>query len=225
METCMGHVVGAPKRARSGRCWILFVLVVAACGDSGGTLTISLDAYPKITNVPSVPLSGVVSRTPARNTQITVSATVGSSTTSAVADARGVFHLTVPLTLNGINQIGLTATDDGGATSQQVVIGIQQDGVAPAIAQATPNDQSDSVALTTPIRVTLSKRVSYPVAGGFQFTRQGTLLPESVTVSAHSLTYTFTPSGLLSPNAIYRIAFQRAADSAGNTLAGTPWCV
>src|SRR5260370_16657358 len=122
METCMGHVVGAPKRARSGRCWILFVLVVAACGDSGGTLTISLDAYPKITNVPSVPLSGVVSRTPARNTQITVSATVGSSTTSAVADARGVFHLTVPLTLNGINQIGLTPTVDVWATRQPLLI-------------------------------------------------------------------------------------------------------
>src|ERR1051326_2428500 len=107
-------------------------LVFAACHDSGGTLTIALDPYTKLTNATSVPLTGVVTRMPAKNTQIIVTATAGGTSKVDSADGNGHFSINFPLTLNGTTQISISASDkNGGTTPQPIVVSIQQDATPP----------------------------------------------------------------------------------------------
>ncbi|MBI4499661.1 MAG: Ig-like domain-containing protein [Gemmatimonadetes bacterium] len=198
---------------------IALVAGLAACSGEQGVLTVSLDPYPKITNAATVPITGVVTRMPVKASRIIVNATAGTTTKVDTADGTGHFGVTIPLTANGSTQISLSAADETGATSEAVAITIQQDNQAPTITQSTPADVADNVPLnTSSVQLILSEKVIFSTAGGFRFTRQGVPVPGSLSVSADSLTFTFTPSGALSPNAIYGVGFTGGADAAGNAL-------
>jgi len=136
----------------------------------------------------------------------------------APIDTANAGHFSLPITLNtnATNQLKLSASDASKSISDSISVTIRQDNQAPTIAQATPADASDNVALSTTILVRLSEPAVLSPGGGVRLTRQGVTIPGATSISADSLTLTFVPSGVLSPNGIYRIGFTGVADVVGN---------
>ncbi|MBI4421160.1 MAG: Ig-like domain-containing protein, partial [Gemmatimonadetes bacterium] len=199
----------------------LVCCAAAACGsEPSGSLEITLDAFSKVTNATNVTLGGGVTRTPPKQTTIVVRATGGLG--SPVDTVRGGrFALKIDLNPNAQNQLSLVASDATGAASEALAVTIRQDNEGPTVAQMTPADTSDNAATNTTISLKMSEPVVVAPGGGLRMSRQGATVSGSSNLSADSLTFSFTPSAPLSPNAIYRLTLSGVTDVATNPVAAT----
>src|SRR6185436_414687 len=164
-----------------------------ACGSDPGVLSIQLDSYPRFSKSATVALTGVVTRTPVKDTRIIVSAIGGTTIPSDTADGAGHFSLTLPLTASTSNMFTISATDKDGSTGSPVSITIKEDNLSPTVSQATPADAADNVATnTSTFQEKLNEPVIMGVGGGIQLSRQGAVVPGGTTsISADSLTLTY----------------------------------
>jgi len=194
---------------------------LAGCGgDSAGTLVLTVDALPAFVRDTSILVTGSVTRTPAKATDVIVNV-AGGAVAAAETLRTNKYTVRVRLTVNAANQLAVSATGATGSTSNVLNVTMRQDGQPPAITQATPADTSDNVALSTPIQVTFNEKVVVGAGGGIRLTRQGATIAGSTAVSGDSLTLTFTPSATLSPNSIYRISTTNVTDVAANAASST----
>ncbi len=187
--------------------------------EAKGTLTLTIDdTYPRSTATSAQTYAGSVTRTPTSTSPVTVTVVGAAGAASAIA-AAGRYSIPVTLNPNQTNQLRLVATDGTGSVSDSLRITIRHDGLAPSIAQATPATAADNVPLSTStILVRMSEPVTMAAGGGVRLSRQGVLLAGATTLSADSLTLTFTFGGTtLSPNAIYQLALSGITDAIGNS--------
>lgn len=199
----------------------------AACGSDvlePGTLTITLTGPPPaVTNQGSVQLTGQVIRTPAASSVvIVVTATGGSSAVTDTSAADGSFVLTVGLSRNGANQIQISAMDGSGSTGPPASVTIRHDDTRPAVASSTPTDQADGVTAGS-----LAVVFNEPVRPGtvtIGVSQQGVPVAGTTSLSADSLTATFTPATPLAPNSIHDMVVDGAQDEAGNAAVLTKRC-
>jgi hypothetical protein len=208
------------RRALSRTSLVTAGWLIAGCSggsEPDGTLTLTLDAFSPATTSSSVVLAGGVTRSPEKNTRIVVRVTGGLGAPADTVQG-GRFSISVPLTPNATNQFSVTASDATGATSETKAVSIRQDNQAPAIAQSTPADLTDGVALNSGVQVRMSEAVVVGAGGGIRVTRQGVPIAGTGTLSGDSLTFSFTPSAPLAPNAIYRIGFSGVGDALGNMV-------
>lgn len=89
--------------------------------------TIVLGAIPSITSAASITFSGTT------EPDATLTFVNGTGTYTATADNAGAFGTTIPLTLNSLNTITGTATDQAGNVSTGVTITITQDVLGPIV--------------------------------------------------------------------------------------------
>ena len=201
-------------------CQVAAGMLAAGCAggaDPNATITLTLDAFSAVTTASSVVLAGGVTRSPEKNTRIVVRVTGGlGAPTDTVQGGR--FSISVPLNPNTNNQFSVTATDQSGVVSETKAVSIRQDNQPPGIAQSTPPDLTDNVAVSTGIQVLMNEAVVVSGGGGIQVSRQGIPIAGSSTLSSDSLMFTFTPSEPLVPNTIYRIGFAGVADVLGNAV-------
>lgn len=209
-----------PRRAVTTRGqWLSLgaVLLLGACGtEPSAVLTITLDDVPSPVRSATVAISGLVTRTPAKETTIIVTAAGGQTAASDTAGVGGRFTVEVSLNPNTRHQIVLTAQDASGAVSLPDTVFVEHDGVAPSVVSTTP--EGDGAGTAVSVEVQFSEPVVLTGAGALELVNQGLSVAGATTLSADSLTATFVPQQALQENAIYTIGFPGVTDAAGNPV-------
>jgi hypothetical protein len=202
--------------------------LLVACGSETvttepGALVITLNGPPpSLTNAGILQISGQVTRTPAADVPIVVTATGGPNAESDTAAADGSFALSVGLTLNAQNTLTISAADESGSSVTPVSLEVRHDALPPQVSSMTPAHESD---LVTP--ATVSLLFTEPVRPGsatLAVTLQGTPVGGTTALSNDSLTLTFTPAVALAANAIHAVTVAGAQDGLGNTLSNASFC-
>lgn len=181
---------------------------------------ILLDLVDSLTTVSPVEITGSVVRTPSSNRPIVVTATGGASTATDTAESSGRFGLSVPLRKNAVNALQLIASDDGGAISDPVAVTVRHDDRGPAVAAVTPGPDGVEPNVSA-IQIRLSEpAVLRGFGAGVLLLRGADTVSGVATLSADSLTFTFTPTGGLRQNSVYAFVFDGVTDLAGNPVVG-----
>ncbi|HEY2825148.1 MAG TPA: Ig-like domain-containing protein [Gemmatimonadales bacterium] len=200
------------KRALFG---VVVALLAVGCGDEGPvSIDVKVDGLPAVTNLVLLKITGTVHRTPAKKTTYIVTLAGATKPVADTVDSAGHFAVTVPLTAETANTFTITATDEGGAVSPAVTVGINQDDQPPTVTQVTPLTGTDAVARTQTVSFVLSE--APPGGVSFSLLRQGVPQNGVLTMASDSLHGTFTPVGQLAPNSIYVASFTHLIDAAGN---------
>lgn len=216
--------VATPRQAVTTRGqWLPLgaLLLLGACGtEPSAVLTITLDNAPSLVRSATVAISGLVTRTPAKETTIIVTAAGGQTAAADTAGAGGRFTVEVSLNPDARNEIVLTAQDASGAVSPPDTAFVEHDGVSPSVVSATP--EGDGAGTMVSVEVLFSEPVVLTGAGALELVNQGLSVSGATTLSAGSLTATFVPQQALQENAIYTIGFPGVTDAAGNPVAEGP---
>lgn len=195
---------------------IAALAVFAACGSEPATLEITLDFVPEVVTAPTVTISGRVTRTPAKNTTITVTADGGQRAVSDTADANGVFSLEVTLRTNRENLIDVLAADADSSTSVPAMVTLVHDDRGPSVASMTPALESDGAPTTGDVTITFNEPLVFGSGATVELVTAGPTIGGVATLSADSLTITFTPQSERRPNAVYVVRLTNITDVAGN---------
>jgi hypothetical protein len=204
-----------------------FLAVIVACGSEAvttepGALTITLNGPPPtLTNAGVLQITGQVTRTPAADLPVVVTATGGPNAVSDTATASGAFALSVGLTLNAQNSLSISASDGSGSNVSPVTVSIRHDNQPPQIANMTPAHESDGVTPAT-VAITFNEPVQSGTAS-LTVSVQGAVVAGTTELSADSLTLTFAPAAPFPVNAIHAVS-TTARDQLGNTLGGASRC-
>jgi hypothetical protein len=199
-----------------------FLAVIVACGSETmttepGALTITLNGPPPtLTSTGTLQITGQVTRTPAADVPIVVTATGGPNAVSDTATAGGGFAMSVGLTLNALNNLTISASDEAGSTVTPVSLAVRHDALPPQVASMSPTAGADGVTPAT-IQVVFGEPVR-PGSPAFALSLYGVDVPGSAALSTDSLTLTFTPSAALVANAVHLVTVTGARDVVGNTL-------
>jgi hypothetical protein len=135
------------------RLLLALAATLTACGSEDVQLTLTVNPVAEFTNQATLEVTGIVARSPAKETVVTVVVSGGISQVTDSLPSAGVFSLSVELHENQENQLAVSAFDDTGATATAVVLAIVHDDVGPQVVTQTPIDQSDGVLLDTSIEV------------------------------------------------------------------------
>jgi hypothetical protein len=187
--------------------------LLTACSEPG-SLMIVLGEVPRVTASTTVAIPGVVTRVPAKETEIVVTATGGSAPATDTVSADGTFAVSVLLTRNTEATITLTAEDGTGAVSPPVTVTVRQDLQRPQITTFTPTGAD--VSTTPTVEVTFNEPVKLSGPSGVQLLSRGSPVPASALLSSDSLTVTLSLGRLLSRNSAYVLSFPGVTDLAGN---------
>jgi hypothetical protein len=188
----------------------------AACGSEPGTLIITLDFVPEVVTTTTVSISGTVTRTPPKNTTVTISAQGGQVAVTDTADANGVFSMSVRLRTNRESTIELLAADEEGSTSVPEMITLVHDDQGPAVASMTPANQQDDAPTTGDVTITFNEPLVFGSGATVELVTAGPTIGGVASRSADSLTITFTPQSARRPNAVYVVRLTNITDVAGN---------
>jgi hypothetical protein len=198
-----------------------------ACGSDvtePGALVITLNGPPPaLTTSTTLALSGQVTRTPpAPGQDIVVTVTGGTSPVSDTAAVDGSFGFNVGLTANAQNNLSVTASDLSGSTATPVGVAVRHDALPPGLASMTPAAGADGVTPAT-VQIVFTEPI-VPSSVTASLMAYGTAISGSATLSADSLTLTFTPSAPLAVNAVHVLGIANARDVAGNSVLSLGGC-
>jgi hypothetical protein len=177
---------------------------------------ISLGRVPAATAETELAISGNVSRVPAKETEIVLTSSGGTSPTSDTASMDGSFTIRVSLVTNVLNTIVLTAQDGTGSVSSPVTVEVRQDAVPPTVASTTPTGAEVSTAPT--LAVTFSEPVVLEGTDAVELGNAVHTAQTSALLSGDSLTVTLGLTSVLFENAVYRFTFPGVTDVAGNAV-------
>jgi hypothetical protein len=146
-----------------------------------------------------------------------ITVTGGLSTASATADGNGAFTLSVPLQLNTLNELSVTATDTAGNVSAAVVVSIIHDNLPPALLGSVPAEGTNDAPLEGSIVLQFSEHVAPASLDGLGLL--GEAGPVGFDLVADGTTVTVQPLTSLAPGSAYELRLPAAiADLAGNTI-------
>jgi hypothetical protein len=199
------------------RLLLALAATLTACGSEDVQLTLTVNPVAEFTNQATLEVTGIVARSPAKETVVTVVVSGGISQVTDSLPSAGVFSLSVELHENQENQLAVSAFDDTGATATAVVLAIVHDDVGPQVVTQTPTDQSDGVLLDTSIEVQFGE----PLTGSGPDPRLVLLhnfnpVPGTSSLSGDSRVLSFVPDAPLAPNSVYELVFQDFTDEFGN---------
>lgn len=210
------------RRAALGLTVLAATAFLEGCADQQATLIVTLNQVPEFATTIDLTVSGIVTRTPLKETTILVTVSGGASAAVDTAGPAGDFSLSVTLVANSVNTLTITAQDAQGNVSEPAIATVTHDGTSPTIASMTPARASDGVSTGTTIEVRFSEPVRIdPATENIRLVTPGQSLKGLATLSADSLTLTFTPPGALRTNSVYELLMDGIRDVAGNRIAST----
>jgi hypothetical protein len=204
-----------------------FLALTAACGSDvtePGALVITLNGPPPgVSTSTTFPISGQVTRTPSASDQtIVVTAAGGAGVATDTAAADGSFAFNVTLIANNVSNLSISASDQSGSSATPVTLTVRHDAIPPAMASMTPASGADGATPAT-IQIAFTEPV-VPSSLTASLASYGTAVTGSATLSADSLTLTFTPNGALTANAVHVMSVANARDPAGNSALSMGGC-
>lgn len=201
---------------------IAVALGAQACADGEATLIVTLNQLPEFATSVDLSVSGIVTRTPLKETTILVTVSGGASAVVDTAGPAGDFNLGVTLVANSPNTLTITAQDAQGNVSAPDTATVIHDGKGPTIASMTPARASDGVPTNTSIEIRFSEPVRIdPATENIRLVTAGQSLTGLAALSADSLTLSFAPSGALRTNSVYELLLDGIKDVAGNRIASS----